>query len=100
MARSFLAILLIVCWIGLSRFDVLEDLDLPDQVELVSSTATPLLDHSQTVRLTHNIVELADRAKPRHANLVGQSTTHLPACSEAVAHRAHKLNKLHRVFLI
>jgi hypothetical protein len=100
MAQKFLALLLIISWISLSGFDVLEDLDFPVRVELYSSTASPLLDHGQTARLTHNIVESAGQSRLCYSSLMEQPAAQLLICSPTLPHRTYKLHKLHHAFLI
>ena len=100
MARKFLALLLITSWIRLSGFDVLEDLDLPDRCELYSSTASPLLDHGQTARPTHNIIESAGHSRLRYFSLMEQPAAQLLICSPTLFQKIHKLHKLHHAFLI
>jgi hypothetical protein len=100
MARRFLALILIISWLSLSGFDVLEDLDFPNQIELYSSTASPLLDHGQTARLTHNMVESAGHSKVRYFNCMEQRAVRLVICSPTQFQKISKLHKLHHAFLI
>ena len=98
MARKFLALLLIMSWLSLSGFDVLEDLDFPDQVELYSSTASPLLDHGRSAR--HNIVESAGPSKIRCFGCMEQPTAQLVIRSPTPFRKTYKLHKLHHESLI
>jgi len=100
MARKFLALLLITSWISLSGFDVLEDLDLPDQFELYSSTASPLLDHGRTARPTHNIIESAGHSRLRYVSFMERPAAQLVICSPMPTQKIYKLHKLHHAFLI
>jgi hypothetical protein len=100
MARKLLPLLLIFFWIGLSGVDILEDLDVPDQVELYNSTANPLLDHGQTARLTHNIVESAGHSKIRFTCLLEQAAGEVLTGSPSWSQKTAKLHKLHHVYLI
>lgn len=100
MARNFLALLLIMFWLSLSGFDILEDLDFADQVELYSSTASPLLDHGRSARLTHNIVESAGHSKIRYFSFMEQPAARLLICSPTPFQKTYKLHKLHHAFLI
>jgi hypothetical protein len=100
MARKFLALLLIISWLSLSGFDVLEDLDFRDQVELYSSTASPLLDHRRSARFTHNIVESAGHSKIRYFSFMEQPAARLLICSPTPFQKTYKLHKLHHAFLI
>jgi hypothetical protein len=99
MARKLLTLLLLVFWISFSGMDALEDLDLPDQVELYNSTASPLLDPGHNVRLAHNMVESAGHSRisyPRFLEQSGKLLTTSPTWSR----KTSKLHKLHRVYLI
>lgn len=100
MAHRSLALLLIISWLSLSGFDVLEDLDFPDQIELYSSTASPLLDHGRTARLTHNMVESAGHSIVRYFNCMEQRAVRLLICSPTQSQKISKLHKLHHGFLI
>jgi hypothetical protein len=100
MAQKFLALLLIISWLSLSGFDVLEDLDFPDQVELHSSPAVPLFDHGRTSRLTHNIVESAGHPKIRYFTFTEQPAAQLLISSQTPFQKTYKLHKLHHAFLI
>jgi hypothetical protein len=87
-------------WLSLSGFDILEDLDFADQVELYSSTASPLLDHGRSARLTHNIVESAGHSKIRYYSFMEQPAARLLICSPTPFQKTYKLHKLHHAFLI
>ena len=100
MAQRLLALLVIIFWLGLSGIDVLEDLDFPDQVALSSSSATPLLDHGRTARLTNNIVETAGHSKARYFSFTPHPAARLPICSSTRFHKTYKLHKLHHTLLI
>ena len=99
MARKLLPLLLLVSWISLSGVDALEDLDLPDQVKLYNSTASPLLDPGHNVRLAHNMVESAGHSRIRIFYFLEQSGK-LLTTSPTLSRKISKLHKLHRVYLI
>lgn len=100
MAQKFLALILVMSWLSLSGFDVLEDLDIPDQVKLYSSTTKPLLDHGRTARLTHNIVESAGHSRVRYFCCTEQPALQLSICFPNLSQKTYKLHKLHHAFLI
>jgi|SRR5688572_13240990 hypothetical protein len=99
MARKLLALLLLVFWISFSGMDALEDLDLPDQVKLYNSTASPLLDPGHNVRLAHNMVESAGQSRIRYPCFWEQSGK-LLTTAPTLSRKTPKLHKLHRVYLI
>jgi hypothetical protein len=98
MPKRFIAILLVFSWIILSGYDLVEDLDLPDQIEFQSSTDDPIPVHS-TGLLTRNIVESADHTAGRCQNLV-QFATRKTTYNPHQSLKTSKLHKVHRVFLI
>lgn len=102
MWRRILATLLILGWVSLSVFDVVEDLDeVPAQAAVSSSSP----DDGFSKRggwgpLANNIVESATRTDKISAALIisGPSVFHLK--SVYVFRRPFQLHKLYRVFLI
>jgi hypothetical protein len=100
MARKFLALLVVVSWLSLAGFDVLEDLDFPDQLELYSSTGSPLVGHGRTARLAHNIVESAGQPKIRYFCFTGQPAAQLLICSPTPPQKTYKLHKFRHALLI
>ncbi len=103
MCRKLFAVLLILGWISLSGFDVVEDLDeIPGQVA-VSSTSP---DDSSTSKrggwgpLANNIVESANRTQQADVALVRFTPTIFDP-NPVLDFRGHlQLHKLYRVYLI
>jgi hypothetical protein len=103
MCRRVLAALLILGWVSLSGFDVVEDLDeVPGQVA-VSSSST---DNSSTSKrggwghLANNIIESANRIQQLNSALVSFRPTIFNFDPVPVFRRHFQLHKLYRVFLI
>ena len=99
MLRRFVALLLVFSWIILSGYDVVEDLDLPDQIEVQSSSDDPIAVGSNGV-LARNIVESADHTPYRCQCLLEQFATRKATYTPHYSHKTSKLHKVHRVFLI
>jgi hypothetical protein len=99
MLKRSVALLLVFSWTILSGYDVVEDLDLPDQVEFQSSTDDPIAVHSNGL-LTRNIVESADHTVGRSDNLLEQFATRKANYNPHQSLKTSKLHKVHRVFLI
>lgn len=103
MCRKLVAALLIIGWISLSGFDVVEDLDeVPGQVAVSSS---PQDDSSNQKRggwgpLANNIIELANRIQQVYPALPGFIPTIVDFDPLPVILRYFQLHKLYRVFLI
>jgi hypothetical protein len=102
MLRKFLAVLLIGCWVILSGFDLLEDLDPPNQLGVHSANPCngPLPNVSSGVNIVNNIVESADRTQPFYAGLFKFPAVHSSVETALSFKKASRLHKLHRVFLI
>ena len=100
MLRKAMAILLVFSWITLSGFDVVEDLDLPDQIEFQSSTDSPITGNGSAGILASNIVESADHTQSRRPNLLAQFAASITLYTPHLSHKVSKLHKVHRVFLI
>jgi hypothetical protein len=100
MLQKALAGLLIFSWIVLSGFDVLEDLDLPDQVEIRDSNEAPLPGNGSAGLLARNIVETATHAGIRCSNLLEQFTAPTTIYTPHSSQRVSKLHKVHHVFII
>ena len=100
MLRRFIALLLVFSWIGLSGFDVTEDLNFPDQIEFQSSTDLPITSNGPAGLLARNIVESADHTPSRCPNLLEQFATRKTTYTPHHSHKTSKLHKVHRVFLI
>src|SRR6266508_4023389 len=103
MCRKLIAALLILGWISLSGFDVVEDLDeVPGQVAVSSSS---LDDSSSSKRggwgpLANNIVESANHTQHTDVALVSFTRTIFDP-PPILDFRGHfQLHKLYRVFLI
>lgn len=102
MCRKIAAILLILGWVSLSGFDVVEDLDgVSGQAALLSAS-----DSSSSAKvhawapLANNMVESANRIQQTDLALVDFTPT-LFDCDTLLEFRRHsQLHKLYRVFLI
>jgi hypothetical protein len=99
MLKRFLAVLLVFSWIILSGYDVVEDLDLPDQTEVQNSIDDPIVGASSGV-LARNIIESADYAPIHCQNLLEQFGFLKTTCVPHHSQKTSKLYKVHRVFLI
>ena len=103
MARKSLAVLLLLSWIILSGFDLLEDLGFETGNSAYSqgSTNNHLLPHlKHRSSLANNIVESAASAQqfyPLTLRLIPNQSPIHPVLS---FHTVFDLHKLHRVFLI
>src|SRR6266508_1223479 len=103
MCRKLVGVLLILGWISLSCFDVVEDLDeIPGQVAVSSSSP----DESSTSKrggwgpLANNIVESANPTQQTDVALVRFTPTIFDP-DPVLDFRGHfQLHKLYRVFLI
>jgi hypothetical protein len=100
MLKRGLAVLLVLSWVILSGFDVLEDLDPFGQIELHRSAGPPTHGVGHTMSLANNIIESADDSRPRHSVTRHQPTVHLPVDVHVVVQSSSKLHKLHHIFLI
>ena len=95
--------LVILGWISLSCFDVVEDLnEIPGQAAVSKSS---LKDNASTKRggwgpLANNIVESAIYSEPDYIALVTFIPTIIDSDSFLDFHAYFPLHKLHRVFLI
>ena len=103
MCRRLLAVLLILGWVSLSGFDVVEDLDeAPGQTAV--STA-PDHEGSSSKRggwgpLANNMVESAHRTQQINSPHVSFAPTFFDFDPTPVFRRHFQLHKLYRVFLI
>jgi hypothetical protein len=100
MLRKALEVLLVVSWVILSGFDLLEDLDVPIQVGVHSPIEGSLPNLGQRVDLVNNIVESADRTR-----LIDAELFELPGVDSSVDRalsfkKVFQLHKLHRVYQI
>jgi hypothetical protein len=103
MFRKFAALLVVLGWVSLSCFDVVEDLDeIPGQPALSSSSP----DSSSTslqfgwVRLANNIVESAPKTDQAGVILTGFLPIAFAFNRLVNLRRTFQLHKLYRVFLI
>ena len=100
MLRKRLALLLALCWVILSGYDVIEDLDLPDRIELHNSSDALSRGPGSAGLLARNIVESADRPYLRCASSAEHylevTASYIPSLSQ----RVFKLHKVNQVFLI
>jgi hypothetical protein len=100
MLHRALAVLLVLSWVILSGFDVLEDLDPFGQIEFHSSAGPSTHGVGHTISLANNIIESADHSRPRHSVTRHQPTVHLSVDVYVVVQSSSKLHKLHHIFLI
>jgi hypothetical protein len=102
MCRKLVAALLIIGWISLSGFDVVEDLDEVPGKSAVSGG--PKADRSTSKRgrwgLANNIIESANRTPATHIALASLFSTIAVFDLISDFHRHFPLHKLYRVFLI
>jgi hypothetical protein len=103
MFRRVVSTLLIVGWISLSGFDVVEDLDeVPGQTQL-SKTADDAANGSKRGGwgpLANNIIESASRIKQVTVETVVFTPTIFRHESPPIIQKHSQLHKLFRVFLI
>ena len=100
MFRKVLAVLLMVSWVILSGYDLLEDLDVPSQVGVHSATEGSPPNVGQRIDLVNNIVESADRPRLFDAELFELPGIDLAVARALFSERVFQLHKLHCVFLI
>jgi hypothetical protein len=100
MLRKWLALLLLFSWVIFSGFDIVEDLDLPDPLELHNSADAPSRGTGSAGLLARNIVELADRTHMRCSNLLEYSFEWTAIYTPSVSYGVSKLHKVHQVLLI
>jgi hypothetical protein len=103
MCRKFVTVLVILGWVSLSCFDVVEDLDeIPGQVAVWSSSP----DDSSTAKrggwgpLANNIVESANETKQTVVELISFTRVAFEFNRVFDLRRHFQLHKLYRVFLI
>jgi hypothetical protein len=98
-----LAILLIIGWVSLSGFDVVEDLD-DISSQIVLSSSSPNDSSNAKVRgwgpLANNIIESANRIQQGYGTLVTFSAIIFNLNAFSDFRRHFPLHKLYRVFLI
>jgi hypothetical protein len=93
-------VLLIVSWVILSGFDLVEDLKLPRPAEVHT-----LPDSAQSNGIPHlialnNIVESADHRQASYTCFFDLETVDLSSGRVVVFRKVFQLHKVHRVFLI
>jgi hypothetical protein len=79
MARKFLALLTMIPWFRVARFDVSEN---SNEIE-ISSRAARLLDHGQTARASGNCVHSADHSRLQYFRFAEQRPARLLTGSTA-----------------
>jgi hypothetical protein len=99
MLRKLLAGLLVVSWVILSGFDLVEDFKAPTSFAVTGEPAS-LPDAAARRHALHNIVEAADHRSDHFACLFGLQLA--DGSIEAVADfkKISRLHKLHRVYRI
>lgn len=100
MLRKTLAVLLIVFWVILSGFDLLEDFDFPIQVGVRSPLEDSVPNVGRGVNLVNNLLESGDRPRLSYAGLFERPVVDLPVDAPTVSKKVSKIHKLHCVFLI
>ena len=100
MLRKPLALLLALSWAILSGYDVIEDLDFPDRIELHNSAETLFRGPGSAGLLAGNIVESADRPLLRYASLPEHYLEFTASYVPSPSHMILKLHKLNQVYLI
>jgi hypothetical protein len=99
MPRKVLGLLLIISWVVLSGFDLLEELGPgnPHEIDSIPDDSPLNNDHRQMV---NDIVELAHHIQLYHACLFDLDTIDLAVGSVITFKKVLRLHKLHRVYLI
>ena len=100
MLRKRLALLLALSWVILSGYDVIEDLDFPDRMELHNSADTLFRGSGSAGLLAGNVVESADRPQLRCASLPEHYLEFTASYTPSPSQRVFKLHKVNQVFLI
>jgi hypothetical protein len=101
MPRRILIAVLVMGWVSLSIFDLLEDLRVPSQQIAFNQTGqVHPLKSSRPSNLANNMVESALTAPSVHAPLLRPDHSQSAIHPLASLNRALSLHKLHRVFLI
>ncbi|MCE3240287.1 MAG: hypothetical protein K0Q83_794 [Deltaproteobacteria bacterium] len=100
MLRKRLALLLVLSWVILSGYDVIEDLDLPDRIELHNSADALFRGPGSAGLVARNIVESADRPHLRCASLLEHHLEFTASYAPRLSQKVFKLHKVNQVFLI
>jgi hypothetical protein len=102
MLKRLLAALLILSWVVLSGFDLVEDLEFDTGPSAYSGgtdkSLPPYFKHR--VSLANNIIESAHSEQPSYLSILGLTVSHSPSRSVSSFHRVSELYKLHRAFRI
>jgi hypothetical protein len=99
MFRKLLAGLLVVSWVILSGFDLLEDLKLPTPLQIDASPAS-LPATKPRLHAVNDIVESADGKSESDASMFALQSADVAVCKFADFKKVSRLHKLHRVYLI
>jgi hypothetical protein len=99
MVRRTLAAFLVLSWVVLSGIDVLEDLDLPFNIEFEIPAQTPG-PAAKRNGLAHNMTEFAHTARTIHVGIFRLFTVEAAGHSSDTSGKPAKLYKSHQVFLI
>ena len=100
MFRSALAILLVLCWMLLSGFDVLADLNLAKAGKFIVSAEGSNANKHFTALLGSDILESAAYHSRRSLNDRERSTVGIALFAAEFPQKITKLHKLLRVFII
>jgi hypothetical protein len=101
MFREALAFLLIVSWVILSGFDLLEDLSLPKPTNVHALPNASVPNGDRGFNVLNNIVESADHKQLSYASFFFNLTgIDFSADGVLLLKKVSQLHKLHRVFLI
>jgi hypothetical protein len=100
MFRSVLAILLIFCWMLLSGFDLLADLNLPNTGQFTDPTKSPTRGKPFTALLGSDILESAAYHGTRSLNVRERSAVGRTLYTAELPQKICKLHKFLRIFII
>jgi hypothetical protein len=100
MLRKPLAVVLIVSWIILSGFDLLEDLDFPIEGSVHGPLEGRLPNMGPGVDMVNNLLESGDCTRLAPSGLRKLPVVDSPVDAPAVREKASKIYKLHCAFLI
>jgi hypothetical protein len=100
MLRKLLGSWLVVSWVILSGFDLVEDLEFPKpiQVHALPDASLPKADRGPNT--LNNIVESADHRQPSYAWFFNLSAVNSSVDGVIPFKKVSRLHKLNRVFLI
>jgi len=100
MFREALAFLLIVSWVVLSGFDLLEDLNLPKPTNVHALPDASVPNGDGGFNVLNNIVESADHKQPYASFFFNLAGIDFSADGVLLFKKVSQLHKLYRVFLI